>query len=762
MKFSLNSLYKLNAVTLSIYLVVVLIVVYLIGFDYLQVMELTARDLRFQIRGQIEHGHEVVLAVVDEKSLDELGRWPWPRSLIADVIRKLDSEGAAAMGFDIGFLEKDHNTNMKLIQKLESEVKRRGVLSDDISKFFERERALADNDLILANAIKEAKMPVVLGYFLRMERDSSVAHVTPEMVTEQVENLKNAHYTFVRFLAGDPDLEIPSLAQAFMPVSNIPQLVEVAESSGYMNMFQDIDGTVRWIPMVIQLRDKLYLPLSLQTLRQALGRQNNGIVPPASIFVTEVGVEKIIIGDLELPTDERGRFLINYRGPSHTFPHISMADILAGRFKPGTFKDKIVLAGATAIGIYDMRVVPFETGYPGLEVHANTIDNILRQDFLIRPNWAAIFDILFMILAALTLGIVLPKMSAFVGPIFGLALLAAETGVNFMFFRAGIWLDLVFPIMTVILVYTGITVFRYMTEEREKKKIKGAFQTYVNPSVVNEMLKNPDMLQLGGDKMELSVLFSDIVGFTTISEGLDPEALVHLLNRYLTSMTDIVFKYNGTLDKYIGDAIMAVYGAPLPDPEHALNACRTALQMLQDLATLREELAAEDPNVPYIDIRIGVNTGEMVAGNMGSESRFDYTVMGDEVNLGARLESGSKQYGTKLLIGENTHAQVKDVMFCRELDLVAVKGKTLPVRIFELLGENGDAPDEQRRMVDMFIKALDAYKAQKWDKAEASLNDLLKEFPDDGPSKVFLGRVADLRNDPPPADWDGVFVMTSK
>ncbi len=752
----IKKFFKLNSMILSLLLVAVLIIIYLAGFEYLEVMELKARDLRFQIRGPIKPGPEVVMAVVDEKSLDEIGRWPWPRSKIAEVVKVLDNDGAKVIAFDIVFGEPDKNTNLELIQRIKAEIKRQGFYNQQVSRFLQNEIERADNDLILARTIKKARVPVVLGYFLRIERDKSVAHITPEQIRAQIEQLKNAHYTFTRLSSPDVELDQTEIAQAFMPVANIPIISQAAASSGFMNMFQDIDGTVRWIPMVIRLHDKYYLPLSLQALRFYLDDA------PASIYVSRVGVEKVIVGNYELPTDELGRFLVNYRGPSHTFPYYSMADILAKRFKPGTFKNKIVLAGATAVGIYDMRTTPFETNYPGLEVHANLIDSILRHDFLVRPQWTILLDLAMMIVAAVILGLVLPKISAMVGVVFGLGLLLAEGGLNYLFFTKGIWLNLIFPSMTIILVYTGITAFRYMTEEREKKKIKGAFQTYLHPSVVNEVLKNPDMLKLGGQKKVLTVLFSDIKGFTTISENMDPEALVALLNEYLTAMTDLVFKYDGLLDKYEGDAVMAVWGAPLDLPDHPLKACRTGLSMLEELDRLREKWAQENPTIPRIDIRIGLNTGVMVVGNIGSETRFDYTVIGDEVNLGSRLEGASKEYGTNIIISETTYEHVKEVMLCRELDLVAVKGKTRPVRIYELIGEKDKVPPEKFELVQRFTQGLRAYQRQQWDQGRKIFSQINAIYPEDGPTQLFLHRVVELKKNPPPKNWDGVFVMTTK
>jgi adenylate cyclase len=308
-------------------------------------------------------------------------------------------------------------------------------------------------------------------------------------------------------------------------------------------------------------------------------------------------------------------------------------------------------------------------------------------------------------------------------------------------------------------VYLAITVYRYITEEREKKKIRGAFQYYLTASVINEMLKDPTKLKLGGDKKALSVLFSDIRGFTSISEKLTPEELVHLLNEYLTAMTDIVFKYDGLLDKYMGDAIMAVYGAPLDQPDHPVRACRTALDMLKELKNLQKKWA--DEGRPVLNIGIGVNSGDMVVGNMGSQMRFDYTVMGDSVNLGSRLEGINKEYGTNIVISEYTYAAVKDVLACRELDSVRVKGKKLPVKIYELLCEKKDAATH-KAFLRLFETGLEQYKQARWDEAIAVFRQVLELKSGDPPSELYIRRCEDLRENPPPLPWDGVFEMTKK
>ena len=472
------------------------------------------------------------------------------------------------------------------------------------------------------------------------------------------------------------------------------------------------------------------------------------------------GVESIKIGNIAIPTDDRGRLLINYMGPVKTFPHYSIHDIINGKIPADKLRGKIVLVGVTATAVYDLRVTPFSPVYPGVEIHANVIENILHHNFLIFSSLIRMIDILAIIAFGLAMGLIIPRLRAVWGALTALIIIGVFIAGNlFAFFHFNIWFNLVYPVLTMLAIYLGITIYRYMKEEREKKKIKGAFQYYLTASVINEMLKDPTKLKLGGDKKDLSVLFSDIRGFTTISEKLTPEDLVRLLNEYLTAMTDIVFKYDGLLDKYMGDAIMAVFGAPLDQPDHAHRACMTALEMMSNLHNLQKKWKAEGR--PVLDIGIGINTGDMVVGNMGSEMRFDYTVMGDHVNLGSRLEGTNKEYGTNIIISEFTYAVVKESMSCRELDWVRVKGKIKPVKIYELLGEKKDESN-WKNLIDSFEKGFTLYREARWDEAIAAFKQVLTIRSDDFAASMYIERCQKLKEDPPPQPWDGVFVMTKK
>ncbi|HUH65788.1 MAG TPA: adenylate/guanylate cyclase domain-containing protein, partial [Syntrophales bacterium] len=663
---------------------------------------------------------------------------------------KLKGYGAKAVGFDIVFSEPDQNSSLGTVADLSKEMKKMGIKDKRLQGLLDKKKAAADTDAALAKSIKRAKN-VTLGYFFFKSRKEA-EHISTKEMEEEAQNIENSRYQMIQGETSD-DAALANVT-AYAAETNLKLLSDSAENSGYFNAFPDSDGTIRWSPLAIKFEDNYYLPLSLSLLVQYLDW------PQISLNMAKFGIEGIKIGDITIPTDETGRMLVNYYGPGRTFQHYSAADIIKGKLPPDTFKDRIVIVGATAIGIYDLRVTPFSSAYPGVEIHATAIDNILHGNYLHRSSGTALLDICLIIVFGLIIGIVVPRVSAVRGMFLALAVVAAFVIVNaFIFSRYNLWLNVVYPVFTMVLIYLAITVYRYITEEREKKKIRGAFQYYLTASVINEMLKDPTKLKLGGDKKDLTVLFSDIRGFTTISESLTPEDLVRLLNEYLTAMTNQVFKYDGLLDKYMGDAIMAVYGAPLDQPDHALRACRTALGMMEELKRLQAKWKEEGK--PPLNIGIGINSGDMVVGNMGSDMRFDYTVMGDMVNLGSRLEGINKEYGTNIVISEYTYAAVKDTLYCRELDSVRVKGKKLPVKIYELVGDRKDA-EAWQKAASPFEEGLAKYRQRQWDGAIASFRKVLEVRPDDAPAKLYIDRCEELKKHPPEGAWDGVFTMTRK
>ena len=745
----LKKIFSITPLTITIIIIFVALILFFLDVRFLRFMELKALDLRMVSRGKVASGGEVVIATIDEKSLSELGRWPWPRTTIARLVDKLKQNGAKAVGFDVIFSEPDENSSLKSIDEISRELKKSGIQDKKFQNLLDRKKAASDTDAVLARSIARSEN-VTLGHFFHLTK-RDVAHMSEKDIEEAIENISNSIYQMVQEKAKPDEF---ALVHAYAAVSNLKSLSRVAENSGYFNAFPDTDGSIRWSPLVIKFQDNYYAPLSLSLLLQYLDW------PMLTLSLAEYGVEGIRIGDIDIPTDEAGRMLINYLGPAKTFPHYSASDIIKGRIAPELIKDKIVVIGATAIGIYDLRVTPFSTVYPGVEIHATVVDNILHQNFLQRSALTSFVDFCALIFFGLAIGIVVPRLKAVQGLLVSLFIIVFFVAANtFLFSQFNLWFNLIYPVVTMIAIYLGITIYRYITEEREKKKIKGAFQYYLTASVINEMLKDPSKLKLGGDKKDLSVLFSDIRGFTTISEKLTPEELVHLLNEYLTAMTNVVFKYDGLLDKYMGDAIMAVFGAPLDQPDHPIRACRTALDMMEELKKLQEKWAGEGR--PVLDIGVGINTGDMVVGNMGSEMRFDYTVMGDSVNLGSRLEGINKEYGTNIIISEYTYEAVKDVFFCREMDSVRVKGKKRPVRIYELIGEKKDV-ETWGEAIRFFEDGLSKYKQGLWDKAIESFQKVLALRPSDASSRLYIERCQALKENPPEGPWDGVFTMTKK
>jgi adenylate cyclase len=741
----------ISAPTISFLLTGLILALYLMGNPFLDLMELKALDLRFLTRGSIPPGPFVVLATIDEKSLDKIGRWPWPRARIAELIDRLSEMGARVIALDVVFSEPDENSALSFIEKLQKESGGLGLNEPSLKRFLANARKNADNDSILAAAIQRSKATVVLGYFFHFSQ-KEIAHLSRQEFSDKSGNIGSSAVQLVQFTS--PEAQKVMVYEALLPESNIDKIAQASRVAGYYNIFPDIDGTVRWIPLVIRYQDRFYPSLALEAVQSYVGDI------PLRLRVAEYGIQTIQLGPVAIPTDEMGRLLINYRGGPQTFPHYSVADILAGAIPAETIKDRVVFVGSTAIGVYDLRVTPFSSVYPGLEVHANVVDNILRQTFLFRPAWASVFDLTAIVFMGLITGLVLPRLRVFYSVMLIGVLFAGYLVVSQAFFiHEGIWLNAVYPLLTVVVVYTAITFYRYVTEEREKKKIRGAFNYYVTASVVNEMLKNPEKLKLGGEKKELTVLFSDIRGFTSLAEQMAPEALVYLLNEYLTEMTDVVFEFDGLLDKYIGDAIMAVFGAPLEQTDHPHRACHTALRMMRRLADLQGKWESEGN--PRLEVGIGINTGPMVVGNMGSKRRFDYTVMGDAVNLGSRLEGINKEYGTHTVISEFTYERVRTDFACRELDAVRVKGRARPVRIFELVAGKGEI-DSRLAILEPFAQGLSYYRSQEWDKAELKFNQVLDSLKDDYPARLYLKRLASLRQDPPAKGWDGVFTMTRK
>ena len=738
----------INPITLSLILIVLGTLLYYFEVPFLELMEKKTIDLRFTSRGATPHDSRVVLAVIDEKSVDREGKWVWPRSKIADLVTRLSDAGAKVISFDIVMSEPDETSAAKTIEEIQKNL---FDLNAENKAYLEDLKRSSDHDRMLANAIQNAKAKVVLGYFFQMEKEHAGDHDV-ELAEQQQESIQPSRYDLVRYQSGTA-LGVP-VFEALVANGNIPEISSSTNYSGFFNMFPDIDGVVRWIPAVINYREEMYAPLSLMTLSAYLD------APPSPV-VADYGFEKVQIGDIVIPTDELGRIMINYRGETKTFKHVSITDILHGNVPDEVLRDKIVMVGATAVGIYDMRVTPFSSVFPGIEIHANIVDSVLSRDFLFQPGWAAIFDVAVIIIAGLALGIVLPRLSVFPGILFVSALFFGHIFFCRAIFSSKGWtLNMVYPLLVIICVYITITAYKYLVESRQKRFIRSAFSTYLAPTVVKKLIESPDGLELGGEERDITAFFSDVQGFTSISERLTPEELVELLNEFLTEMTDIILEHEGTVDKFEGDAIIAFFGAPNELENQAETAALTCIQMQKRLEELRDKWKAEGR--PELKMRIGLCTGPAVVGNMGSRNRMDYTMMGDTVNTAARLEGVNKIYGIYTLVCEHTFQKASNRVVGREIDAINVVGKKEPVVVYQLLGLPEDLDENLLKTIQYYAQGLQQYRQLNWDGAIEAFEAGLRITPDDGPSTAMIARCREYKQSPPPADWNGSYTMTTK
>ena len=750
-------------------------------------IENTWADMKFRIhavgdREEFQKNAHVVIVAIDEKSIrmEDLGMFPWPRAKIARMVEQLRDCGARVIGFDVIFAEPDSSRAepvvAEIIEKYSGAAVKDPVFSEDLARIHDG----VQGDKKFAQVLEDAEN-VVLGYFF-FQTPQEIAHLEEQDIKEGMDRIGFGTISYlVKYKGTDLSTVFP---RALGVRANLPVLTEAAELYGYFNVLPDLDGIYRRVPMVFAFkkeqpegepaegarpRVEVFPSLSAQMLSAYYGQ-------PLELFVdTFTGKEYVegyvglFIGPIGMPTEEHieipvekspgglgGLFRVNYYGPQQTFKHISAGDIIHGDQQAcQAVKDKVVLVGATAMTVYDLRPTPFEANFPGVEIHASIIENIITKDFLLRPIDFPVWEAVLMLLVGIILSWLLNRLRFTIGVLITVGYLLALLGVDvFLLFSNGMMANVILQLIHSVILLMGIAVYRYVTEERQKREIRHAFQFYLSGSVIDTMLHDTSKLKLGGERRELTVLFSDIRGFTTISEQLAPEAVTELLNEYLTPMTDLVFRYNGTLDKYMGDAIMAFFGAPVAFDDHPRAACRTALEMMEKLKEL--QAGWRERGVPELDIGIGINTGPMSVGNMGSADRFDYTVLGDHVNLGSRLEGLNKQYGTHVIISEFTQARLEDHFTCRELDAVQVKGKQEPVRIFELL--HWGPPGEADAWIQDFHQALGEYKQREWDKAVAGF----EKLTDDMVSKMYIKRCQEMQANPPGPEWDGVYKMTTK
>jgi len=711
-------------------------------------LETASLDLRFRIRGVRAPGQEIAVILVDDRSLAALGRWPFSRHLFAKALGALKGEGAKLVVFDLLFAEPDELVPASLRAAAQSAAAAlSGKESASLRAALER-LAADDPDEEFAAAIRTSgNVLLPVGFALTGPPGTEPAY------------LSDAAYA--RFDKSPLEPIFPLRPVSALPP--IPMLAKAALGLGHVNIAYDRDGAPRYDYLALPFEADFLPSMSVRAAAAYLG------VPWQDVGLA-LG-EGVRIGETVVPTDPAMRLLINYRGPRGTFPTFSFVDLVEGRIPAPALRGRVALIGASFIGSSDTFPAPFGiTQLPGVERMANIIDSILARDFIADdpPPWPALVAIAVLLLAALTGATmaVLPTRGAVLA---GSAPLAAWAAAAQLAFLHGLWLPLVGPLAALAAASLAVLLFRYWVVDRDGRRIRSAFRHYLAPDMVNVLAAHPERLQLGGELREMTFLFCDVRGFTSISEQFkaNPQGLTHLINRFLTPMTDIIMAERGTIDKYMGDCIMAFWNAPLEDADHADHACASALAMVRELEGVNARLAAEAAaeKRPFYPLKLGVglNSGDCVVGNMGSDQRFDYSVLGDAVNLASRLEGQSKTYGVDIVMGETTRRKAPS-WAALELDLIAVKGKKEAVRIFALLGDGTTAQaPEFRALVERHDAMLAAYRAQDWARARAALGEsarlgtrLAHLY------ELYEERISHYVAHPPGRDWDGVFIATSK
>lgn len=682
----------------------------------LEVVELKLLDVRF-LNSYNAHRKDstVVIVAIDQSSLSYFQKqgqsWPWPREFYAVLTRYLTQAGAKVIAFDIEFSQPDFDR-----------------LSVDG----------VESDSAFAKALKESQRSVLAIYLSEGDSTSSEQGLMPKHF------LPTIHA---------PHLYVPTYRQTEAP---IPMFQDAATRLGVVNFQSDQDGIARRVPLLCKLGERALPYFGL------------------SCFLISKGIENIDSLLQAVPTSNDGNFLLYWYGKGGSqgaFKYYPAAALITSAIQleqgetpdisPNEFQGKHVIIGASAAGLLDFKPTPFTTlePYPGMEIHATMLANLLNEDFLREPpRWVDYVMAFLLAVMAGTSFFRLNRVSLGVALISFLVILYLA-GAYFAFASLRWWIPVAFPLTVLLITFALAAVVSYATEGREKRELRKVFNRYLSPRVIDSIVENPDEIELGGKEVEATVFFSDIEGFTSISEKLTPKELVIFLNEYFTLASRIILDHDAMVDKYIGDAIMAIFGAPIPKDMHAASACLTALEIHRQLKAFYEKKSAE---LPHFQTRIGLNTGKMVIGNIGSDMHMDYTVIGDAVNLASRLEGVNKEYGTNIIISESTYQQAKDFIEARELDYLRVKGKAIPIRIYEVLAEKGGLSAMEREKVERFAEALALYRRQDWAGAIRHFEEILKLSPNDGPTKTYIRRCQMLAEEVLPENWDGVYVMKTK
>lgn len=707
--------------------------------DFAPIEELRVRtfDSFQRIEPRVKTARPVTIVDIDEKSLAKFGQWPWPRTRIADIIVNLSRLGAVAIAFDIVFAEPD-----RLNPDAVADTMR---YLDDVTK--NRLRTLPSNDQVFADAIRRSR--VVLG-------ETGLAEVNPQFD-------KTLPVTGVAMLGEDPQpfmFDFPGLLR------NVNGLEQAAAGRGLFTIKTERDGIVRRVPMMLRAQGVMMPSLSFEILRVVTG------TPTIIIKSEKAGIKSVGLRGLEVPTDHNAQLWVHF---AHQDPsiYVSAADVLDGNVPLDKIDHKLVLIGTSAVGLNDIKTTPVSPAMPGVEIHAQVLEAALTKALLSRPPYGIVLEFG----AALVLGLLVIAFAPLLGPvtlvIVGALFASLLIGTSWYFYaQQRLLIDFTYPLLSTTAIYLTLIFSSFVREQAQRRQIRSAFGQYLSPALVEQLAHSPEKLVLGGEEREMTIMFSDVRGFTTISESYkhDPQGLTALMNRFLTPLTNAILARKGTIDKYMGDAIMAFWNAPLDDTEHQLNACEAAVDMLERIDGLNKarELEAQEGGHVYIPLNVGVglNTGTCVVGNMGSDLRFDYSVLGDSVNLASRLEGQSKEYGFPIIVGSKTALAVKDKFAILELDFIMVKGKKEPEVIYAIAGRADTAQSGRfQRLRNLTIEMLACYRGRDWEGALAAIE--RGRRTDDARSlellyELYEARIRNFQKDPPPEDWNGAFALLTK
>jgi len=704
----------------------------------LEEIRLRTFDFYQSLRPRETVSRPVVIVDIDEASLKDIGQWPWPRTIVADLVTKLTQLGAVAIAFDVIFAEPDRMSPSIAVTSF------RNLDEETRNKL----QSLPNNDEVLAQAIRRSR--VVVG---------QVGSATPAPRSQTEAALQ----TGFAVRGPDPSRFLVTFAGL---LRNIAPIEQAAAGRGVFSILPERDGIVRRVPIIMQAQGSMVPSLTMEMLRVVT---NSGAM---LVRTDQAGVQSVAVPGLQVPTDQNGRFWIHFNGHDPA-RYVSAKDVLQGRVPRDRVEGKLVLIGTSATGLLDVKATPVSAAIPGVEVHAQVLESALTKSLLTYPNYAIGAELLAAALVGLAIIIVAPMVRASIVIALGAIVIPALIGASwYLFSQYNLLLDFTYPLMASLFVYLTLIFVNYFKEQKQRQQIRAAFGFYLSPALVEQLARSPEKLVLGGEERRMTVLFSDVRGFTTISEHYkhDPQGLTRLMNRFLTPLTNAIIERQGTIDKYIGDAIMAFWNAPLDDPQQEINACEAALEMLARADKLNQEFKREaDQNggtYRPLHVGIGLNTGPCVVGNMGSDFRFNYSVLGDTVNVASRLEGRTKDYRIPIVIGAGTEQNAREKFATLEIDRIQVKGKTQSETVFTLLGraELAQNPNFQE-LRDLTASMLGYYREQDWTQALATIELCRKASEPFGISALFdmyAERIEAFRRHPPAPDWNGVYEAESK